>query len=63
MAWFGNSEAHARAGRLGGKAQGKRNNPSNWANDREGAARAGKKGGLHKPSNPIKLKEGETVKL
>ena len=45
MAWFGDSEGHARAGRKGGKAQGKRSNPGNFANDREKARRAGKKGG------------------
>ena len=45
MAWFGNSKAHAEAGRKGGKAQGKRNNPGNFANDREKAKRAGRKGG------------------
>ena len=29
----------------GGKSQGKDNNPGNFANDREKASRAGKKGG------------------
>jgi general stress protein YciG len=45
MAWFGDSKAHAAAGRKGGKAQGKKTNPGNFANDREKARRAGKKGG------------------
>ncbi|HYE22515.1 MAG TPA: KGG domain-containing protein [Verrucomicrobiae bacterium] len=45
MAWFGDSEGHARAGRKGGKSQGQRNNPANFANDREKARRAGRKGG------------------
>jgi len=50
MAWYGNSKGHAESGRKGGKAQGKRNNPGNFANDRKKAARAGRKGGLSKPS-------------
>jgi uncharacterized protein len=45
MAWYGNSEAHARAGRKGGKAQGKHNNPANFANDPDKAKKAGRKGG------------------
>ncbi|MBX4187134.1 MAG: hypothetical protein KW802_02670 [Candidatus Doudnabacteria bacterium] len=45
MAWYGNSKGHAEAGRKGGKAQGKKNNPGNFANDREKAKRAGQKGG------------------
>jgi len=45
MAWYGNSKQHAEAGRLGGRAQGKRNNPGNFANDVEKARRAGRKGG------------------
>lgn len=45
MAWYGDSKGHASAGRKGGKAQGKRNNPGNFANDREKAKRAGRKGG------------------
>jgi general stress protein YciG len=45
MAWFGDSKGHAEAGRKGGKSQGKRNNPGNFANDREKAKRAGRKGG------------------
>lgn len=44
--WFGDSKRHADAGRLGGKAQGKRKNPGNFANDREKAKRAGHKGGM-----------------
>jgi general stress protein YciG len=45
MAWYGDSKGHAEAGRKGGKAQGKKNNPGNFANDREKAKRAGQKGG------------------
>ncbi len=45
MAWYGDSKGHAEAGRKGGKAQGKKNNPGNFANDREKAKRAGRKGG------------------
>ena len=45
MAWFGDPQGHARAGRKGGKAQGKHNNKGNFANDPEKARRAGKKGG------------------
>lgn len=45
MAWYGDSDGHARAGRKGGKAQGKHNNPGNFANDRAKARRAGRKGG------------------
>lgn len=45
MAWSGNSAGHAKAGRKGGKAQGRKNNPGNFANDRKKAARAGKIGG------------------
>jgi len=45
MAWYGDSKGHAEAGRKGGKAQGKRNNPGNFANDRDKAKRAGQKGG------------------
>ena len=44
MAWYGDSKAHAEAGRKGGKAQGKHNNPGNFANDLEKAIRAGRKG-------------------
>ena len=51
MAWYGDSKGHAEAGRKGGKAQGKRNNPGNFANDREKARRAGKKGGSVSPNN------------
>lgn len=45
MAWFGDSKGHSRAGKIGGKAQGKKTNPGNFANDRAKASRAGKKGG------------------
>lgn len=43
--WHGDSAGHARAGRKGGKAQGKHNNPGNFANDRKKASEAGRKGG------------------
>lgn len=33
---------------MGGHAQGKHNNPGNFANDREKAKRAGRKGGEHR---------------
>ncbi len=45
MAWYGDSKAHAEAGQKGGKAQGKRNNPGNFANDLKKASRAGRIGG------------------
>ena len=45
MSWFGNSAAHAAAGRIGGTKQGRKTNPGNFANDREKAKRAGAKGG------------------
>lgn len=45
MAWYGDSKGHAEAGRKGGRAQGKKNNPGNFANDPEKARRAGKKCG------------------
>jgi general stress protein YciG len=45
MSWFGNSKGHAEAGRLGGKAQGHKNNKANFANDKKKASRAGKVGG------------------
>jgi general stress protein YciG len=48
MAWYGNSQGHAKAGRLGGKSQGKTNNPGNFANDPQKARRAGRKGGSSK---------------
>jgi general stress protein YciG len=44
-AWYGDSKGHAEAGRKGGKSQGKRTNPGNFANDRDKAKRAGQKGG------------------
>lgn len=43
--WYGDPEGHRRAGRKGGKAQGKRNNPGNFANDKKKASEAGKKSG------------------
>jgi len=51
MAWYGNSAGHAAAGRKGGKAQGKKNNPANFANDPEKARRAGRKGGSARKSD------------
>lgn len=48
MAWFGNSDGHAKAGSIGGKKQSKKTNPGNFANDRKKAARAGRKGGMNK---------------
>jgi general stress protein YciG len=45
FAWHGDPEGHAIAGRKGGKAQGKKTNPGNFANDRAKASRAGKAGG------------------
>lgn len=45
MAWKGNSEGHAAAGRIGGKKQGKHNNPANFANNKDLARRAGSLGG------------------
>jgi general stress protein YciG len=39
------------AGRMGGQSQGKENNPGNFANDREKASEAGKKGGQNSHSN------------
>ncbi len=35
----------------GGKAQGKENNPANFANDKKKASEAGKKGGEHSHQN------------
>lgn len=60
MAWYGDSKAHAAAGRLGGKAQGKRNNPGNFANDREKAKRAGRKGGSAKVKQEPVMAMAET---
>jgi general stress protein YciG len=37
--------------RRGGQSQGKENNPANFANDREKASRAGKKGGQNSGGN------------
>ena len=41
----GDPEAHAKAGRKGGRSQGRVNNPGNFANNRQKAREAGKKGG------------------
>jgi general stress protein YciG len=38
-------ETRRRVASEGGKSQGAENNPANFANDREKASRAGKKGG------------------
>ncbi|HEX5430145.1 MAG TPA: hypothetical protein VFX17_03675 [Patescibacteria group bacterium] len=51
MAWFGNPEGHAIAGRKGGKAQGKKTNPGNFANDPARASKAGKRGGSMRSTN------------
>jgi uncharacterized protein len=40
-----NSEEAAEAGAKGGSAQGKENNPGNFANDTSKASEAGRKGG------------------
>jgi general stress protein YciG len=48
MSWYGNSKAHADAGRKGGKSQGKHNNPGNFANNPDRARIAGRKGGQSK---------------
>lgn len=56
MAWYGDSKAHAETGRKGGKAQGKKTNPGNFANDVEKARRAGTIGGSHGGKNSEKSK-------
>ncbi|OGE88915.1 MAG: hypothetical protein A3J07_04360 [Candidatus Doudnabacteria bacterium RIFCSPLOWO2_02_FULL_49_13] len=64
MAWYGDSKGHAEAGRKGGKAQGQRNNPGNFANDREKAKRAGQKGGSASPNRTMLVRnrpQEETV--
>lgn len=43
------SMSTSEAGRRGGKAQGKENNPGNFANDREKASKAGKAGAEAQP--------------
>lgn len=47
MAWFGDKDGHAKAGRKGGQASRKnwRDNPGNFANNKDLARRAGAKGG------------------
>ena len=45
MAWYGDPKGHALAGQKGGKMQGKKNNPGNFANDKAKASRAGRIGG------------------
>jgi general stress protein YciG len=45
MAWYKDSEGHAKSGHLGGVKQGKKNNPANFANNRALARKAGRKGG------------------
>lgn len=42
---FGNRSDTEEQASKGGKSQGKGNNPGNFANDREKAAEAGRKGG------------------
>jgi len=42
---FGNRSDTEEQASKGGKSQGQENNPANFANDREKASRAGKKGG------------------
>lgn len=44
---FGNRSDTEEQARKGGQAQGKENNPGNFANDREKAVEAGRKGGEH----------------
>ena len=66
MAWYGNPKGHAEAGQKGGKNQGKRNNPGNFANDREKAKRAGQKGGSAKWSpepktDPLKVSDPQLM--
>jgi hypothetical protein len=48
FAWTGDSEGHARAGRIGGKRQGWKTNKGNFRNNREKARRAGAIGGKAK---------------
>jgi general stress protein YciG len=47
MSWTGDKSrtgmTHAKAGAMGGKKQGKHNNPANFANDPKKAQEAGKK--------------------
>lgn len=38
---------------MGGHAQGKHNNPGNFANDRDKAKRAGRKGGEHRTKQAL----------
>lgn len=50
MAEEDQSMSTSEAGRRGGQSQGKENNPGNFANDREKASRAGKKGAQNQPT-------------
>jgi general stress protein YciG len=43
MTWHGDSKGHAIAGRKGGKAQGKKSNPANFARNKRAAVEAGKR--------------------
>lgn len=43
--WHGDPQRHAQAGRIGGRSQGKENNPGNFANNPQRAREAGRKGG------------------
>ncbi|HSW81515.1 MAG TPA: KGG domain-containing protein [Candidatus Saccharimonas sp.] len=52
------SMSTSEAGRRGGKAQGKENNPGNFANDREKASAAGREGAANQPIE-AKKKGGE----
>jgi general stress protein YciG len=63
MAWYGNSKAHATAGSLGGKAQGRFSNPGNFANDVEKARRAGRKGGaISTKKSPVTIEDMSFVR-
>ena len=57
--WRGDSDAHAIAGRLGGKKQSRHKNPNNFANNKKAAADAGRKGmqARWKKENRIKSKD------
>jgi general stress protein YciG len=48
----------SQAGHLGGEAQGKENNPANFANDRDKASRAGTTGAKNQPKE-AKIRGGQ----
>jgi general stress protein YciG len=48
---FGNREDTEEQASKGGQSQGQENNPANFANDREKAREAGKKGGQQSSSS------------